>query len=407
MLDFNTFDYFAWLLASCVLVGPAYYLLPWGWARRALLTLTGVYLLFLVAPRLAIFYLGFWSTVVVMQWIIAAYGERRYAGVVLGLGIIGLLAPMVIWKLNADGFVVWFNVTFNEVAWDISTYLGEVDAVRDIILPIGLSFAVFRAIDLLVQTSLGTIERLSVARVFFYGFFPPVQIIGPVIEYSEIDAPGRAKPARLPTAADLGASFSLIVTGLAKIFVLAYPLTSASDVFVFYETNSVWALWVELFLFSWFFYLNFAGYSDLSIGIARLFGFRLKPNFNNPYFRTNTQEYWNNWHMSLTRFAQRNVFTPLGGMRQGRQYVAVSATMMVIALWHSLSWALVVFGLYHAAGLVGARLANKRRPAAEDPTLALRIGKNLAMFLFVMLGLPLLTLDIGTVFDFYSALVGI
>jgi len=406
MLNFNTFDYFAWLLAACVVVAPLYYVIPWGAGRRALLTATGMYLLFLVAPRLAIFYLVFWTLVAVLQRVLAAVGEQRFAGAALGASILGLLSPLITWKVLPDDFVVWFNVTFNDLSWGISSYVGAVDAVRDVILPIGLSFAVFRAIDLLVQTNLGVIGPLSPARVFFYGFFPPVQIIGPVIEYSELDSPGRTAPPRWPLADDLGSAFSLIVVGLVKVFVLAYPLEQTADVFVFYESNSAAVLWLELFLFSWYFYLNFAGYSDLSIGVARVFGFKLKPNFNNPYFRTNTQDYWNNWHMSLTRFAQRNVFTPLGGMRPNRQYIAVTATIMVIALWHSVSWPLVVFGLYHASALVGARRLHAVRPPAHEPSLALVVGKNIAMFVFVMLGLPLLVLELGDLTAFYGSLVG-
>ena len=90
----------------------------------------------------------------------------------------------------------------------------------------------------------------------------------------------------------------------------------------------------------------------MAIGSARILGFRLAPNFNNPYLKTNPQDFWNSWHMSLTRFAQRNVFVPMGGMRAQTQYVAIVATMMVIALWHDLSIPLVIFGLYHSAGLI-------------------------------------------------------
>lgn len=406
MLDFNTFDYFAWLLAVAIVVVPVYYLLPWDVARRALLALTGCYLVFLIAPRLALFYVVFWTLVVVLQRFIAWYGERARAGVVLGAAVVVLLSPLVIWKLLPDDFVVWFNVTFNDLAWTISPLLGGVDAVRDVVLPIGLSFAIFRAIDLLIQTSLGTIDALPPGRIYFFGFFPPVQIIGPVIEYSELDAPGRPAPGRWPDIEDFGAAFALIATGLVKVFVLAFPLEQATDVVVFYESNSAPVLWLELFLFAWFFYLNFAGYSDMSIGVARLFGFELKPNFNKPYFRTNTQDYWNNWHMSLTRFAQRNVFIPLGGMRANRQYVAVTATIMVIALWHDVSLPLVIFGLYHAACLVGARMLNKRRPANPEPSLLLRGTKMLSMFVFVMLGLPLLVLELDQIPDFYPALIG-
>ena len=93
---------------------------------------------------------------------------------------------------------------------------------------------------------------------------------------------------------------------------------------------------MELFVFALYFFFNFSGFSDVAIGSARLYGFRLKPNFDNPYMKTNPQAFWNSWHMSLTRFAQRNVFVPLGGMRPQHQYRAIFATIMVIALWHDL-----------------------------------------------------------------------
>lgn len=406
MLDFNTFEYFAWMLSLCVALVPLFYVAPWPAFRRGLLTLTGAYLLFLVAPRLLVLYVAFWFAVFVLQTALALFGERRGAAALMWVMIGALLTPLLYWKLSPTASVIRFNVDGTSIVRSFSPVIGAVDAASPIILPIGLSFAVFRGIDLLVQTYLGVVPRLGAGRVFFYGLFPPVQIIGPVIEYSEIDGPVAAKAGRWPTVDDLSSGLGQIIIGLAKVFLLAYPLEQSADVFVFYGTNDPLVLWFELFLFAWFFYLNFAGYSDMSIGVARLFGFHLKPNFNLPYFRTSLQDYWNNWHMSLTRFAQRNVFTPLGGMRANRQYIAVFATIMVIALWHDISWALVVFGLYHGAGLVGLRVANTLRPANPDPRLGLRMMKNLAMFVYVLLGLPLLILELGDAPDFYRALVG-
>ena len=406
MLNFSTFDYFAWLLSLCILLVPAYYLAPWPAVRRLLLTIMGAYLLFLVAPRLLVLYLAFWFAVWVLQTALALFGERRAAAAVMWAMIGILLTPLLYWKLSPTASVIRFNVDGTGVVRTLSPVIGAVDAASPIILPIGLSFAVFRGIDLLIQTYLGVIPRLGPGRVYFYGLFPPVQIIGPVIEYSEVDGPTARTPGRWPVIDDISAGIGQIVVGLAKVFLFAYPLEQSADVFVFYATNDALALWFELFLFAWFFYLNFAGYSDMSIGVARLFGYHLKPNFNLPYFRTSLQDYWNNWHMSLTRFAQRNVFTPLGGMRAKRQYVAVFATIMVIALWHDISWALVVFGLYHGTGLIGLRIANRFRPANPNPSMGLRLVKNLAMFVFVLLGLPLLILELGDAPDFYTALVG-
>lgn len=402
--QFSAFDFFADLFALCLVMVPAFYLLPWAWARRLLLTVGGAYLLFLIAPRLALFYLVFWLIVALMQRVVAWAGERRGGGYLLAVCIVATLAPLVIWKLFSADFVLWFNTFFDTAVWRGSSYLGSIDAMRSIILPLGLSFASFRAVDLLVQAYLGTVEAVRVGDVLFYGFFPPVQIIGPVIEYSEVAA--RSRSAQRPRLEDFRSALTQTVVGLVKIFVLAAPLASSADLFVVYRWNSPWRLWVELVLYAWFFYLNFSGYSDLAIAAARLFGFELKPNFSRPYTRPNPQAFWNSWNMSLTRFARRNVFVPLGGMRQRSQYLAIAATMMVIALWHDISIPLVLFGVYHTCGLIGARLLNEVRPAAAEPTVLLQTGKAILLFVFVTLSLPLLTLRLGEIAPFYRALFG-
>jgi len=403
--QFSAFDYFADLFVLCLVVVPTFYLLPWSWARRTLLTLSGAYLLFLIAPRLAVFYVAFWLIVALEQRLVAWVGERTGGGYVLAICIGTCLAPMLIWKLFPVGFIVWFNTFFDARLWQVSSYVGSIDAVRAIILPLGLSFASFRAVDLLVQSYLGTVSARPVGDILFYGFFPPVQVIGPVIEFAEVDAQShRAERLRLD---DYRFAFTQVVVGAVKVFVLAVPLASSIDLFIVYRSNSAWRLWIELIMYAWWFYLNFSGYSDMAIGVARVFGFKLKPNFSRPYTRTNPQAFWNSWHMSLTRFAQRNVFVPLGGMRGRTQYVALAATMMVIALWHDISWPLVLFGIYHTCGLIGWRKLNEVRPAATAPSLRLTIGKGILLFMFVTVSLPLLTLSFGEIGRFYGSLIGI
>lgn len=405
MPGFSAFDYFSDLFVLCVVLVPIFYALPWAWARRCLLTLTGAYLLFLIAPRLALFYVVFWFGIALAQRAVAWAGERKHGGYVLTVAILAALAPLLLWKFFPAGFTIWFNAGLDARLFQISSFLGSIDAIRAIIVPVGLSFASFRAIDLLVQSYIGTVPPKPVGDVLFFGFFPPVQIIGPVIEYAEIDAQSR-KTERLKLD-DYRAAFTQVIIGAIKVFVLSVPLASSADMLVVYRSNHALTLWFELIVYAWFFYLNFSGYSDLAIGIARLFGFKLKPNFSRPYTRTNPVEFWNTWHMSLTRFARRNVFVPLGGMRRRSQYLAIFATMMVIALWHDISWPLVVFGLYHAAALMGNRRLTQVRPAATDPSVLLKTGKAVLLFMFVAVSLPLLTLRFGEIGHFYGALVGI
>ena len=249
-----------------------------------------------------------------MQRLVAWTGETRGGGLVLAAASSTTLAPIVIWKLFPADFTIWFNVFFDdralpglELCWARSTRPPD-HSCR----------SACRSRRFAPSTSWcsrisGPSRRSRSATILFFGFFPPVQVIGPVIEFAEVDAQSR-KTERLQID-DYRFAFTQIIVGAIKVFVLAVPLASSADLFVVYRTNHALVLWFELVLYAWYFYLNFSGYSDLAIGVARLFGFKLKPNFSRPYTRTNPQAFWNSWHMSLTRFAQRNVFVPLGGMR--------------------------------------------------------------------------------------------
>ena len=405
MLDYDSFDFFENLLAASLVAVPLFFLLPWARARRILLGTLGAYLLFLVAPRLLAFYLPFWAVVFALQYLVAAVHPPRWRTVALWFAILCTLAPMVLWKLFPTPFIIHFNLFFDARVDDLSPWLGAVDRVRDIILPVGLSFAAFRAVDLLVKVYLEISAPLSPTRLWAVGFFPPVQVIGPVIEHTEIerdlDVPRRAG------ADDAFAGIVQVSVGLVKVFVISYALKPSNDVFTASDVTAWWKVWVELFAFALYFYFNFSGFSDVAIGSARLYGFRLKPNFDNPYMKTNPQAFWNSWHMSLTRWAQRNVFVPLGGMRPQHQYRAIFATIMVIALWHDLSLALVAFGLYHAAGLIGHRmLVSHRRPRA-DPPVWLRVAKMGLLFVFVTFSFPMLVMRSSDLVHFYGRLFGV
>jgi alginate O-acetyltransferase complex protein AlgI len=404
MLDGDPFSYFSDLLVLFVVVLPLYYLIPRSWIRQLLLGLTGAYLIFLIAPRLLLFYLLFWLLVFALQHASALFRERRASWVWTTL-LIGLaLTPMVVWKLSPEWAVTQFNLKMNTAVSDTNAWLGAIDRVRNLILPIGLSFATFRAVDQIIKVRLEIVPPLNGFQQFAFGFFPPVQVIGPVIEYTEIED-GLANRGRF-SPNDMLSGVITIAIGAVKVFLFAYLLRNSSDVFLLAtHTGAAWQYWLELALYALYFYFNFSGFSDMAIGSARLLGYRLAPNFNNPYLKTNPQDFWNSWHMSLTRFAQRNVFVPMGGMRAKTQYAAIVATMMVIALWHGLSIPLVIFGLYHSAGLVIHRIWVSRHPVPSPRPLLRRIGANLVFFAYFLLSLPLLELPLSQLPHFYERLL--
>ncbi|MFC7594734.1 MBOAT family O-acyltransferase [Terrabacter sp. GCM10028922] len=404
MLDGDPFLYFSDLLVLTVVLVPLYFLAPWAPARLLLLGLSGAYLLFLIAPRLLALYILFWVGVYLLQLAATAWRDRPTSWVLTTVLVLVALAPLVVWKIRPEWSVTGFNIGMNGVVDRLSPWTGAIDRVRNLILPIGLSFATFRAVDQIVKVRLEIVPPLSPLQQFAYGFFPTVLVIGPVIEYTEIEATADRRVRWDPH--DTLSGVLTIAIGAFKVFVVAYLLRGSQDVFALStRAGSPLDHWLELTMFAFYFYFNFSGFSDMAIGAARTLGFSLAPNFNNPYLKTNPQAFWNSWHMSLTRFAQRNVFVPLGGMRAKTQYVAIAATMMVIALWHDLTLPLVIFGLYHCVGLIGHRWWVARHPVPVPRPLTRRVGANVLLFVFVVLSLPLLLLDLSELPEFYGRLI--
>ena len=314
---FTSIDYFFDLAALAIILVPLGFVTLSPLLKRLIFSFAGAYLLFFIAPRLLLFYLVFWLFVACLQRLVAALAEGRWSSWSFWGAVLTALAPMLYWKLNYDLVNFEFNIVGNAVTGWVSPWLREIDYVANIVIPIGLSFATFRAVDLLIKTWLGKFDALSIDRIFFYGFFPPVQVIGPIIEYEEIQQ--QSEKFSRPGSQELLAGCLRIATGYLKIVIVGVVLAPVSTIFQSYPDESAGMIWSYLFLYTWFFYLNFSAYSDIAIGFARLFGFKLKENFSYPFFQKNIADFWNSWHMSLSRFAQRNVYVPMGGYRKETQ----------------------------------------------------------------------------------------
>lgn len=371
---------------------------PYPAVFRTASTLAGLYLLYAQAPRFLPFFICYWVIVWLLQHL-AAWAERqpRGAGANLALGgaIIVPLAPMLAWKLAPAYFIPSFNEYAAKLLWATVPGVGFADALIGIIVPLGLSFATFRALDLLLKVYLGLLPPLSVGRVLYYGFFPPILALGPIAEYEEVRADKQSP--RWPQAGDIAVGIVRIMVGIVKIFAIGMLLEHGAAMLWQGGEAGVAASWGALLLYGLFFYANFSGYSDVAIGGARVLGLRLKENFANPLLKTNPQAFWNAWHMSLTRWTQRYVFVPLGGMRASRHYIAAFASIMIIALWHGLTLPILVFGSFHGTIVIAHRwLAERRRHAGLKPVPDSWFShalKSALVCFYVSLSLPLLVLD--------------
>lgn len=399
--EINSASFFVDLLALSIVLIPLTYFIKATIFRETVLTFSGAYLLYFIAPRLVLFYLVFWSIAFILQQIVARTNEHKFNTPIFWICLIMMLAPMVTWKLSYEEFTTLFNLISNDGIKVFSETIWKIDLARAIIIPIGLSFATFRGADLLIKSWLGKFEALPINKIFFYGFFPPVQAVGPIIEYEEI------QKHETPKASDIYNGLMRIAFGLIKVLLLAAVLQKSAAIFQTYESANLIKIWGLFIIYTWFFYLNFSGFSDLAIGISRLYGYKLKENFCFPYFRRNIAEFWNNWHMSLSRFAQRNAFVPLGGYRKKTQYIATLGTIFVIALWHDISWGMVLFALYHGAGLIAHRYYSDKRGKVENNNIAINWIKVFVTYFYVLLSFPLLVMPLDKAGSFYLSLVGL
>ena len=226
-------------------------------------------------------------------------------------------------------------------------------STRAIVLPVGISFFTFMAISYLVDVYRGDFEPVSLPRFGAYLSFFPHLVAGPIVRPGEL-LPQMETP-RDPRRVDTSRAFYLIATGLFKKVVIAnYLATHITDqVFAVPRSHSSAEILVAVYAYAVQIYADFAGYTDMAIGIALLLGFQFPQNFNSPYAAVSLQDFWRRWHMTLSRWLRDYLYIPLGGNRKGRvrTYVNLMITMLLGGLWHGASWTFVVWGGIHGTGL--------------------------------------------------------
>lgn len=249
----------------------------------------------------------------------------------------------------------------------------------EVVLPVGISFFVFEAIAYLMELRRGVVQRMGLLDFATYLSFFPKLISGPITRPSEF-APQLAAPT--PTdRVEAPEALWLVARGLFKKVVIASFLADAitDSVFATPGQHSALEVLVGIYAYAAQLYVDFSGYTDMAIGVALLLGFRLPENFRAPYAATSVQDFWNRWHLTLSRWLRDFVLQPmtLGGSR-GRLATArnLFVVMLLAGLWHGAAWTFVVWGGIHGAALVVERLQRERRRARGLPKLADTWGRR-------------------------------
>ena len=305
---------------------------------------------------------------------------RRFAprndGAWLALGVVANLAILVYYKYA--GFFA-----FNLDALARALTLPGIN-IPQIALPIGVSFVVFEKITYLVDVYRGIAAPARSTPLYaLYVFFFPKLLAGPIIKYHDIA--GQMETCPHADLDDFVTGFSRFMLGVAKKLLLADALASGADMIFAKDAATLGfaEAWWGVIFFTLQIYFDFSGYSDMAIGLARIFGFRLLENFDSPYVATSISEFWRRWHMSLTSWIKEYLYFPLGGNRLGdaRTHVNLWVCFLASGIWHGAAWTYVVWGAYNGFFLVADRLFLLRWLARAPAWLA-----NLATLVVVMAG---------------------
>ncbi len=251
----------------------------------------------------------------------------------------------------------------------------------DIVLPLGISFHTFQSISYVVDVYRG--RQRAVTNVLdyalFIAFFPQL-VAGPIVRAREFF--GDLLPWRVPTREEMARGAFLCVLGLTKKMALADNFARVSDAYFAELPSGLLTAWGGAAAFGLQIYFDFSGYTDMAIGMAKLFGFHFPENFRRPYLATSITDFWRRWHISLSSWLRDYLYIPLGGNRGSRlaTYRNLMLTMLLGGLWHGASWTFVLWGGYHGALLAGERALGMGSAASQS------ILRAAPTFLLVTLG---------------------
>jgi alginate O-acetyltransferase complex protein AlgI len=225
-------------------------------------------------------------------------------------------------------------------------------------LPIGISFFTFHAISYLIDIYR---KKCRPQRNFFdltlYIAFFPQLVAGPIVRYNFIEKYLHQRRCSIDSAAYGIRRFAI---GLGKKIIIANPLGEVADVIFNSPLSEInqGVAWIGIFCYTLQIYFDFSGYSDMAVGLARIFGFKFPENFNYPYISRSIKDFWRRWHMSLSAWFRDYVYIPLGGNRVSllRQYFNLVLVFFLCGLWHGASWNFIIWGAFHGLFLVFERL---------------------------------------------------
>ncbi len=401
---FNSIEFIAFFLPAVLLV---FYLLRFSqplWVSVSWLVVASLFFYAWWKPA----YLLIMTASIFFNYGIGIYLDRLRSGrfSVLCVGVIGNLALL--------GYFKYTNFLIDNV----NAHLNFDFHVQTIVLPLAISFFTFQQIAYIVDTYRRKDREMDFLRYCLFVTFFPQLIAGPIVHHNEMMPQFAKRLCKQKIPLDMAVGISIFVIGLFKKMVLAdgvavyaTPVFDAASVGV---TLSFFEAWFGSLAYTLQIYFDFSGYSDMAIGLARMFGIRLPINFDSPYKAQNIIDFWRRWHITLSRFLRDYLYFPLGGNRKGnmRRYVNLITVMLLGGIWHGAGWTFAVWGLLHGSYLLFNHAWHDLRArmgfdAGHSTWLGRRFAQALTLLAVIIAWVFFRSADLPTAISVLSSMFGL
>ncbi len=299
------------------------------------------------------------TVLIIFSLIFYAWGEPVYVFLMILSALVNYFCGLLINRFRngrTDSIVTFAAVAYNLImlgifkysgfiAENINTFFHAKIPVPDITLPIGISFYTFQSISYIIDCHWEKVEtQRSFKNYLLYIALFPQLVAGPIVRYSAIE---KELTTRRTSVNDLSYGLSRIILGLSKKVLIANQLSTIADNTLGNIGNASFiGAWYGAVVYALQIYFDFSGYSDIAIGLGRVFGFHFDENFNHPFICKDITEFWQRWHISLsTFFRDYLLYVPIFGKR--RKYGGLFLVWLCTGIWHGASWNFIIWGLYY------------------------------------------------------------
>ncbi len=315
------------------------------------------------------------TVLLVFSLLFYGWGEPKFILLMLAASFVAYIGGLAIQKFEEQGKTKAKKAAFlvstvllianlfifkylNFFVENINALFPKTELVTNLVLPIGISFYTFQILSYVIDLYRG---KIGVQRNYFYltlyvSFFPQL-IAGPIVRYETIESEIRV---RKETLDDIVCGMRRFIVGMAKKVIIANNVGAVATV-IYSGDKAVYGMpfyWLAAVAYALQIYFDFSGYSDMAIGIGRMFGFHFLENFDYPYIATSITNFWRRWHISLSSWFRDYIYIPLGGNRvpKLRWILNICVVWALTGFWHGASWNFVLWGVYYAVLLLVEKL---------------------------------------------------